>query len=100
MTSAIQELAIRNATPAYTDEITDLAAAAAWDTPVPRWLNADPIVRRREPRLDRAGIPTYLKANNHRNRDRDLYRRPGHGCQTELRPDGSPLWTMWRSPMP
>jgi hypothetical protein len=99
MTSAIPEPAIRNATPAYTDEITDLAAAAAWDTPVARWLNADPIVRRREPRLERAGIPTYLKANNHRNRD--LYRRPGYVCQTtELRPDGSPVWTMWRSPMP
>jgi hypothetical protein len=98
MTSAIQELAIRNATPAYTDEITHLVAAAAWDKPVSRWLNADPIVRRREPRLDRAGIPTCLKANNHRNRD--LYRRPGYGCQTELRPDGSPLWTMWGSLMP
>jgi len=98
MTSAPQEQAIRNAAPAYTDEITDLAADAAGDTPVARWLNADPIVRRREPRLDRAGIPTYLKAGNHR--DRYRYRRPGHVCQTELRPDGSPVWTMWRSPMP
>jgi len=97
MKSSIQELAIRDATPAYTDEITDLVAAATPQAPVARWLNADPIVRRREPRLDRAGVPTYLKANNHR--DRDLYRRPGHACQTELRPDGSPFWTMWRSPM-
>jgi hypothetical protein len=98
MTSAISELAIRDVTSAYTDEITDLAAAATWDTPVARWLNADPVVRRRESRLDRAGIPTCLETDYHRNRD--LYFRHGHVCQTELRPDGSPLWTMWRSPMP
>jgi hypothetical protein len=98
MTSAVQKLAIRNATPAYTDEVNDLVAAAGCDTPAARWLNADPIVRRREPRPDRAGVPTYLKVNNHRNRG--LYRRPGYVFRTELRPDGSPLRTMWRSPMP
>jgi hypothetical protein len=96
--TATQEPAIHDAAPPDTDEITDLGAAAAWDTPVARWLTADADARRREPRPDRAGIPACPKAGDHRNRELNL--RYGYVSQAEFRPDGSPRWTMWRSPMP
>ncbi|MET0423043.1 MAG: GNAT family N-acetyltransferase [Actinoplanes sp.] len=48
MTYAIQELVVRNVAPVDTEEITDLVAAAMWDGPVARWLNADREVRRTE----------------------------------------------------
>jgi len=58
------------------------------------------LLERHHARLDRAGIPAYLEANDPRNRD--LYLRHGYYCQTEIQlpDDGPPLWTMWRSPMP
>jgi len=204
MTYAIQELVIRDVAPVDTGEITDLVAAAMWDGPVARWLNADPAVRQKEgsgyfgifvehavrygevyatadaetgrlsgvalwfpltslipppadydrrlkevagsafdrareldaaldahhpfephhylaflavtpdqqnhgigsalldrhhARLDRAGIPAYLEANDPRNRD--LYLRHGYAIRSVIQlPDGPPLWTMWRAPMP
>jgi len=88
MTYAIQELVIRDVAPLGTDEITDLVAAAMCDGPVARWFPG--------PGLDRASEPN---ANDPRNRD--LCQGHGYVCQTELRlPDGPPIWTMWRSPMP
>jgi len=109
MTYAIQELVIRDVAPLGTDEITDLVAAAMCDGPVARWFPVTSMVpspfrvdyeRRPEkaagPGLDRASEPN---ANDPRNRD--LCQGHGYVCQTELRlPDGPPIWTMWRSPMP
>jgi hypothetical protein len=48
MTNTIEELVIRNIAPVDTTEIIDLVAAATWDGPVSRWLDADPAARRRE----------------------------------------------------
>ncbi|WIM97501.1 GNAT family N-acetyltransferase [Actinoplanes oblitus] len=47
MTYAIQELVIRHVSPFDTEEITDLVAAAMGDGPVARWLQPDPVLRRR-----------------------------------------------------
>jgi GNAT superfamily N-acetyltransferase len=56
------------------------------------------LLDRHHARLDRAGIPAYLEANDPRNRD--LYLRHGYVCRSEIRlPDGPPLWPMWRAPM-
>jgi len=131
MINAIRALAVRDTAPAYTDEISDLAAAAVSDNgPAPRWLNTDPVMRRREgtreahrhylaahpdqpnrgiggdlldrhrARFSRPGIPAHLGPNDPRNRY--LFLRHGYVCQTEplLPDDGAPLWTMRRSPMP
>jgi GNAT superfamily N-acetyltransferase len=57
------------------------------------------LLNRHHARLDRAGIPAYLEANDPRNRD--LYLRHGYACRSVIQlPDGPPLWTMWRAPMP
>jgi GNAT superfamily N-acetyltransferase len=57
------------------------------------------LLDRHHARLDRAGIPAYLEANDPRNRD--LYLRHGYAIRSVLQlPDGPPLWTMWRAPMP
>jgi len=57
------------------------------------------LLERHHARLDRAGIPAYLEANDPRNRD--LYLRHGYVCDTEIElPDGPSLWPMWRAPMP
>jgi hypothetical protein len=48
MINAIRSLAIRDTAPAYTDEITDLAAGARSDRPAARWLNTDPVTPRRQ----------------------------------------------------
>ena len=57
------------------------------------------LLDRHHNRLDAAGLPAYLEANDPRNRD--LYLRHGYQVRSVLRlPDGPPLWTMWRSPMP
>ena len=57
------------------------------------------LLERHHARLDRAGIPAYLEANDPRNRD--LYLRHGYVCRSVVRlPDGPPLWSMWRAPMP
>jgi GNAT superfamily N-acetyltransferase len=57
------------------------------------------LLDRHHARLDRAGIPAYLEANDLRNRD--LYLRHGYQVRSVIQlPDGPPLWTMWRSPMP
>ena len=56
------------------------------------------LLDRHHARLDRAGLPAYLEANDPRNRD--LYLRHGYVCRSVVRlPDGPPLWTMWRAPM-
>jgi GNAT superfamily N-acetyltransferase len=56
------------------------------------------LLDRHHARLDRAGIPAYLEANDIRNRDLDL--RHGYRVRSVIElPDGPPLWTMWRSPM-
>jgi len=47
MTYAIQELVIRHVSPFDTEEITDLVSEAMWDGPVARWLQPDPVLRRR-----------------------------------------------------
>lgn len=55
------------------------------------------LLNRHHARLDRAGIPAYLEANDPRNRD--LYLRHGYACRPVLRlPDGPPVWPMWRVP--
>jgi len=56
------------------------------------------LLDRHHARIDRAGIPAYLEANDPRNRD--LYLRHGYQVRSVIDlPDGPPLWTMWRSPM-
>jgi len=57
------------------------------------------LLERHHARLDRAGIPAYLEANDPRNRD--LYLRHGYTCRSviELPYGGPPLWSMWRVPM-
>jgi GNAT superfamily N-acetyltransferase len=56
------------------------------------------LLDRHHARLDHAGIPAYLEANDPRNRD--LYLRHGYQIRSVIElPDGPPLWTMWRSPM-
>jgi GNAT superfamily N-acetyltransferase len=57
------------------------------------------LLDRHHARLDRAGIPAYLEANDPRNRD--LYLRHGYALRKEIRlPGGPPLWPMWRAPQP
>jgi len=57
------------------------------------------LLERHHARLDRAGIPAYLEANDPRNRD--LYLRHGYVCSSEIElPDGPTIWPMWRAPMP
>jgi len=57
------------------------------------------LLDRHHARLDHAGIPAYLEANDPRNRD--LYLRHGYRIRSVIQlPDGPPLWTMWRAPMP
>ena len=57
------------------------------------------LLDRHHARLDRAGIPAYLEANDPRNRD--LYLRHGYAIRSVIQlPDGPTLWTMWRAPMP
>ncbi|GLY01306.1 MULTISPECIES: GNAT family N-acetyltransferase [Actinoplanes] len=56
------------------------------------------LIGRHHARLDQAGIPAYLEANDPRNRD--LYLRHGYQVRSVIDlPDGPPLWTMWRAPM-
>jgi GNAT superfamily N-acetyltransferase len=56
------------------------------------------LLDRHHARLDQAGIPAYLEANDPRNRD--LYLRHGYRIRSVIElPDGPPLWTMWRAPM-
>ena len=56
------------------------------------------LLRRHHRRLDAAGIPAYLEANDPRNRD--LYLRHGYQVRSVIDlPDGPPIWCMWRSPM-
>jgi GNAT superfamily N-acetyltransferase len=57
------------------------------------------LLDRHHARLDQAGLPAYLEANHPRNRD--LYLRHGYRVRSVIElPDGPPLWSMWRSPMP
>ena len=57
------------------------------------------LLDRHHARLDQAGLPAYLEANHPRNRD--LYLRHGYRVRSVIElPDGPPIWTMWRSPMP
>ncbi|MEV6299683.1 GNAT family N-acetyltransferase [Actinoplanes sp. NPDC051861] len=56
------------------------------------------LLDRHHARLDRAGIPAYLEANDPRNRD--LYLRHGYRVRSVIDlPDGPPIWSMWRPPM-
>ncbi|GAA1500031.1 GNAT family N-acetyltransferase [Dactylosporangium maewongense] len=55
------------------------------------------LLARHHRRLDRAGIPAYLEANDPRNRA--LYLRHGYESRPPiLLPDGPPVWPMWRPP--
>jgi GNAT superfamily N-acetyltransferase len=55
------------------------------------------LLDRHHARLDRAGLPAYLEANDPRNRD--LYLRHGYLSGPPIRlPDGPPIWPMWRAP--
>jgi len=57
------------------------------------------LIDRHHRRLDAAGIPAYLEANDPRNRD--LYLRHGYVSHAAIRlPDGPQIWPMWRAPMP
>ena len=56
------------------------------------------LLDRHHARLDAAGIPAYLEANDPRNRE--LYLRHGYvSGQPMWLPDGPPIWPMWRAPM-
>jgi GNAT superfamily N-acetyltransferase len=56
------------------------------------------LLRRHHRRLDAAGLPAYLEANDPRNRD--LYLRHGYQVRSVIDlPDGPPIWCMWRPPM-
>jgi GNAT superfamily N-acetyltransferase len=56
------------------------------------------LLDRHHARLDDAGLPAYLEANDPRNRD--LYLRHGYVPRATITlPDGPPLWAMWRAPM-
>jgi GNAT superfamily N-acetyltransferase len=55
------------------------------------------LLDRHHARLDTAGIPAYLEANDPRNRD--LYLRHGYAGHAPIRlPDGPQIWPMWRTP--
>lgn len=55
------------------------------------------MLARHHSRLDRAGIPAYLEANDPRNRE--LYLRHGYQSRPPITlPDGPPVWPMWRPP--
>jgi GNAT superfamily N-acetyltransferase len=66
----------------------------------PRYQNrgiGSALLDRHHARLDAAGLPAYLEANDPRNRD--LYLRHGYECREAIRlPDGPPIWPMWRMP--
>jgi ribosomal protein S18 acetylase RimI-like enzyme len=119
MTYAIQGLVIRHVSPFDTAEITGLVAAAMGGGPVARWVHqphhylaflavhpdaqnrgiGSALLDRHHARLDRAGLPAYLEANDPRNRD--LYLRHGYRVRSVIDlPDGPPLRSMWRTPMP
>jgi GNAT superfamily N-acetyltransferase len=56
------------------------------------------LLDRHHARLDAAGLPAYLEANDPRNRD--LYLRHGYVTRTPIQlPDGPPIWPMWRTPV-
>jgi GNAT superfamily N-acetyltransferase len=56
------------------------------------------LLARHHARLDRAGLPAYLEANEPRNRE--LYLRHGYESRPPvLLPDGPPVWPMWREPL-
>lgn len=55
------------------------------------------LLARHHARLDRAGLPAYLEANDPRNRE--LYLRHGYVSRPPvLLPDGPPVWPMSREP--
>jgi GNAT superfamily N-acetyltransferase len=55
------------------------------------------LLARHHARLDGAGLPAYLEANDPRNRD--LYLRHGYRCHNAIElPDGPSIWPMWRAP--
>ncbi|HEU4421541.1 MAG TPA: GNAT family N-acetyltransferase, partial [Pilimelia sp.] len=55
------------------------------------------LLARHHARIDAAGIPAYLEANDLRNRE--LYLRHGYVNHSVIRlPDGPPIWPMWRPP--
>jgi len=55
------------------------------------------LLARHHARLDRAGLPAYLEANDPRNRE--LYLRHGYSSRPPIvLPDGPPVWPMWREP--
>jgi GNAT superfamily N-acetyltransferase len=55
------------------------------------------LLKRHHDRLDAAGIPAYLEANDPRNRD--LYLRHGYLSRTPIELSGGPqIWPMWRPP--
>jgi GNAT superfamily N-acetyltransferase len=57
------------------------------------------LLARHHARLDVAGLPAYLEANDPQNRR--LYLRHGYLSRGLIRlPEGPPIWPMWRPPMP
>jgi GNAT superfamily N-acetyltransferase len=56
------------------------------------------LLDRHHARLDAAGVPAYLEANDPRNRN--LYLRHGYLSRTAVGlPGGPPVWPMWRPPV-
>src|SRR5262249_12104898 len=106
------DVRLKDASPASFDRVSELDAALAANHPVdphhylsflavhPDYQNhgiGSALLNRHHFRLDAAGLPAYLPANDPRNRD--LYLRHGYVCRTEIRlPDGPPIWPMWRAP--
>ncbi|MEU7901429.1 hypothetical protein [Actinoplanes sp. NPDC049118] len=74
-----------------------LASRAARPDPQNRGIGSA-LLDRHHARLDRAGLPAYLEANDHRNRDTRL--RHGHPRRPVNQvPGRPPWWSMRRSPM-
>src|SRR4029453_4061098 len=108
------DVRLKDAAPSAFDRAAELDAALTAHHPaephhylpfIPRPPNSQnrgigsPLLDRHHARLDEAGLPAYLEANDPRNRD--LYLRHGYQVRSVLQlPDGPPLWSMWRSPMP
>jgi GNAT superfamily N-acetyltransferase len=106
------DLRLKDAEPNAFDRVTELDAALAANHPAEphhylAFLAVHPVhqnrgigsalLKRHHARLDAAGLPAYLEANDPRNRD--LYLRHGYLSRTPIQlPDGPEIWPMWRPP--
>jgi len=106
------DIRLKDASPDAFDRATELDAALLAHHPMgphhylaflavrPEYQNrgiGSALLGRHHIRLDAAGLPSYLEANDPRNRN--LYLRHGYTVSEPIRlPDGPPVWPMWRAP--